>query len=525
MVWPQGQVWACQPNPRSVAQTVQTALASTSADAFLFWDVNLGEIPVLEIQRLLQLPDDLWHAGLKLGLCGLPEMIDFVAPTWMLNRDPDENRAAASWRVSLRACLVRSEVLRQVEFVDSHFETLDAAALEWGHRCFWRGVLCRYEPGLVASKETKASLPLADELRFVVQRFGRRWGRWASMRAILSGNCSVFQMIRAWQARTLDVSIQQFAPYQRLNRQTSLATNAAVSVLIPTVDRYPYLRTLLEQLRHQTVPATEVIIVDQTSASHRQPELYADFPDLPLKLIYQNDAGQCSSRNAGLQASHGDYILFIDDDDEIPVDLIEKHLLNLQGFDADASCGVAHEVGAGSLPETFTYLRISDVFPTNNSMIRQSALQQTGLFDLAYDHGARADADLGMRLYLSGARMILNPDIAVLHHHASRGGLRLHKARVITYASSRRHITESNLPSVSELYLTMRYFTPYQTVEKLWLAALGTFSLHGSRLRQMLKVIVGFVMLPSTIKQLRHRRNQAEATLRVYPQFPDLRKA
>ena len=80
------------------------------------------------------------------------------------------------------------------------------------------------------------------------------------------------------------------------------------------------------------------------------------------------------------------------------------------------------------LPDAFTLRRASDVFPTNNTMLRKSALRLSGLFDLAYEHGPRADGDLGMRLYLSGARMLLDPEIRVLHHHAPSGGLRTHKA-------------------------------------------------------------------------------------------------
>ncbi len=231
-------------------------------------------------------------------------------------------------------------------------------------------------------------------------------------------------------------------------------------MLIPTVDRYPYLDTLLEQLREQTVKAFEIIIVDQTARDRRQTDLAARFPDLPLRVFVLDQAGQCSSRNAGLEASRGDYILFVDDDDEVPPDLIERHLESLARFRSEASCGVAEEVGAGPLPEGFRTIRMSDVFPTNNTLLRKSALGRSGLFDLAYDRGARADGDLGMRLYLGGTLMVLNPEITLLHHHAPSGGLRIHKARVRTYASSRQRISDRHLPAKTEIYLWRRYFRP-----------------------------------------------------------------
>ena len=126
-----------------------------------------------------------------------------------------------------------------------------------------------------------------------------------------------------------------------------------------------------------------------------------------------------------------------------------------------------------------------DVFPTNNTLARREALERSGLFDLAYDHGARADGDLGMRVYLSGSVMMLEPAISVLHHHAPRGGLRAHGARVVTYASSRRRITHRHLPEVTEIYRSLRYFSERQVRETIVQSAVGrsvrTAALPGAR--------------------------------------------
>jgi glycosyltransferase involved in cell wall biosynthesis len=295
-----------------------------------------------------------------------------------------------------------------------------------------------------------------------------------------------------------------------------------VSVLIPTVDRYPYLRTLLPQLRAQTVQPLEIIIIDQTSAERKDSDIFAEFADLPLKLLFLNEAGQCTSRNLGLQVARGDHVLFIDDDDEVSPTLIEDHLWNLRSFNADVSSGVANEVGTGSLPENFTYTRASDVFPTNNTMIRIESLRKSGLFDLAYNHGQRADGDLGIRVYLSGALMVLNPNISVLHHHAPRGGLRVHKARVITYASSRQNVRQRHLPSATEIYLALRYFSPRQVREMLWLRVLGTFSVRGGRGKKSMKAIISLFYLIHTLWHIRKRYREASDLLQSFPQIPQL---
>jgi GT2 family glycosyltransferase len=157
-------------------------------------------------------------------------------------------------------------------------------------------------------------------------------------------------------------------------------------------------------------------------------------------------------------------------------------------------------------------------------MVRRTALQKSGLFDLAFDHGARADADLGMRLYLSGARMILNPAIRIFHHHAPRGGLRVHKARLITYASSRSRLTHRSLPSATELYLIRRYFTLRQLRESLWQGVFASFSLHDvSPLRRLLKAIISFIALPGTLFQLRQNQHQALQLSASHPTIPNLK--
>jgi glycosyltransferase involved in cell wall biosynthesis len=262
--------------------------------------------------------------------------------------------------------------------------------------------------------------------------------------------------------------------------------------------------------------------VDQTPRNNRDTHLESDFNNLPLKIIYLDQAGQCSARNAGLSRVEGEFILFLDDDDEVSPDLIEAHLRNLKRFHADVSSGVAAEVGAEGLPENFTYIRASDVFPTNNTLIHRRVLESAGLFDMAYDKGARADGDIGMRIYLHGAYMILNPEISVLHHHAPAGGLRVHKARVVTYASSRQSLIQRHLPSKTEIYLAKRYFTPRQVREHLWMGALGTFSVRGPWWRRGLKILISFLLLPHTWWQIKAREREADQMLQVYPQIPVL---
>jgi glycosyltransferase involved in cell wall biosynthesis len=281
---------------------------------------------------------------------------------------------------------------------------------------------------------------------------------------------------------------------------------------------------LLDQLRRQTVAPREVLVVDQSEPAAREPDIATAFSDLPLTVLQRDVAGQCSSRNAALRRLRSEYVLFIDDDDEVDAQLIERHLGCIDAYGADSSSGIAHELETGPpppLPETRS-VRLSDVFPTNNTLVRREALVRSGLFDLAYERHPRADGDLGMRLYLSGALMVLDDGNRVLHHRAPSGGLRQHRARVVTARTSRARLLHRHLPAVSEIYMLHRYFSARQRTEMLWIRALTTFVGKGPWYRRALKAVVGLTLLPDTIAQIRARAREAESWLGRFPDIESL---
>jgi glycosyltransferase involved in cell wall biosynthesis len=475
----------------------------------------------------MERPGDVWHCGLRLGMRGLPGLIDHVTPTWMFNNDAEPGIESTSWRVSLRACLVRTEVLRDLGSVRPEFLTLDGASLEMGHRYIRWGALCRHIPWLLAEGPTESPhvLPLEDELRWLACRMNRFWSMWAVWRAAATGRLGVGQTAYALRSIMAMERPQDPAPFLRVStglEDPGIKADSGVTVLIPTLDRYPYLLTLLDQLRCQTIPPAEVIVVDQTSVGKRINGLETRFPDLPLKVWHLKQPGQCTSRNLGLMNSSGEYILFLDDDDEIEPDLIEAHLSCLAQHRADASSGVTRETDGTELPEDFKIFRTSDVFPTNNTMVRREVLRTSGLFDLAYDCGARADGDLGMRVHLAGSVMVLNPSIVVLHHHASSGGLRSHKARKVTYFSSQRSLVQRHLPSPTELYLGLRYFSPKQTREAIWIRVLQTFRVRGGPIRRLFKLVIATAQLPSTLWRVRKSLRRAVAMSHEFPRIHNL---
>jgi hypothetical protein len=141
---------------------------------------------------------------------------------------------------------------------------------------------------------------------------------------------------------------------------------------------------------------------------------------------------------------------------------------------------------------------------------------------MAYECGSQEDGDLGMRLYLSGALMVLSPFISVLHHHAPMGGLRQHKARVTTYASSRADLLHRSLPEITGMYLQLRYFPEWIVRESNLQHMLGTFQIHGPWWKRLLKIVIGLIFLPHTRRITKKRLSIAKSMLRNYPQIAKL---
>ena len=105
----------------------------------------------------------------------------------------------------------------------------------------------------------------------------------------------------------------------------AVADTPLVSVIIPLYNVELYLRQCLDSVLAQTYPRCEVILVDDgsTDASCEICREYAGKDDRFL-LLRKENGGASSARNFGLDRAKGDYIYFLDSDDELAPDAIEK---------------------------------------------------------------------------------------------------------------------------------------------------------------------------------------------------------
>lgn len=89
-----------------------------------------------------------------------------------------------------------------------------------------------------------------------------------------------------------------------------------ISVIVPVYKIEEYLRQCLESLSAQTLDDMEIVIVDDGSPDGC-PEICDEYAakDARMKVVHKQNGGLLSARKAGVAASSGDYIGFVDGDD------------------------------------------------------------------------------------------------------------------------------------------------------------------------------------------------------------------
>lgn len=98
-----------------------------------------------------------------------------------------------------------------------------------------------------------------------------------------------------------------------------------VSIIVPTHNRVEKLKRALDSILKQTYSEIEVIVVDDGSTDSTWDVLkkYQE-KDKRIIAIHQENKGASVARNVGIQKSTGTYVSFVDDDDFIEKDIIEK---------------------------------------------------------------------------------------------------------------------------------------------------------------------------------------------------------
>ncbi len=98
-----------------------------------------------------------------------------------------------------------------------------------------------------------------------------------------------------------------------------------ISVIVPVYNVSEYLKKCLDSLLQQTFKNMEIIIVNDGSTDNSE-EIVKEYQKrvMNIKYYYKENGGLSSARNYGLQYAEGEYVAFVDSDDFISFDMMEK---------------------------------------------------------------------------------------------------------------------------------------------------------------------------------------------------------
>ena len=125
----------------------------------------------------------------------------------------------------------------------------------------------------------------------------------------------------------------------------------SISIIVPIYNAEKYLKKCLDSLVNQTTKNLELILINDGSTDHTE-EIIKGYKDERIKYFKNKNQGIGKTRNFGINKATGDYIMFVDSDDEIANNTCELLLEKALSDDCDlVICDFYRKYDNGKLVE------------------------------------------------------------------------------------------------------------------------------------------------------------------------------
>lgn len=346
------------------------------------------------------------------------------------------------------------------------------------------------------------NLPVVDEYIFLRKNFHSAWVTYVLCLRLLQLS-NPFKEITAY-FKTLHIAQEKLVATCLKNvdytnfKSELLNSNPLVSVIIPTLNRYSYLKEVLRDLENQLYKNFEVLIVDQTECY--KPEIYEDW-NLNIIVWRQKEKALWMARNTAIKKAKGKYILLFDDDSRVDQNWICEHLKALDFFHADISSGVSLNSESDKIPDRYSFFRVSDQLDTGNVLLTKDIFKRIGLFDEQFEGQRMGDGEFGLRAFQSGLINISNPQAKRIHLKAKGGGLR----QMGSWDSFRPSNFFAPRPIPSVVYFYRSYFGRKQTLYALLKnipTSIIPYKFKSSKLLLVMGIIISILISPIILLQV-----------------------
>ena len=255
-----------------------------------------------------------------------------------------------------------------------------------------------------------------------------------------------------------------------------------VSVVIPTYNRTSLLLRAVASVRAQTFNDWELIVVDDGSSEDIAGAL-ASVEDPRIRLIRHGvNRGAPAARNTGLAEVRGEWVAFLDSDDEwLPQKLAKQLVLVRRNVDAPVLVYTGFEkIGwlRQPSPPTRRGMLFEDLLAKNfigtcsTPLISVAALRQAGGFDPELK--SSQDWDLWVRLARLGPIDFV-PETLVWYHH-QEDSITMNRAGVIAgnrYAAKKWAVEVARLPASKRAQYYLRLGINYYWARAFGLASIA----------------------------------------------------
>ncbi len=215
----------------------------------------------------------------------------------------------------------------------------------------------------------------------------------------------------------------------------------SLSVVIPTKDRADALARTLDALEAQRTGGAELeaVVVDNGSSDStvERVQQRASGSTLPIRLLEQRDGGPAAARNAGVEASSGEVLLFLGDDTEAADEQLLRAHLDLHAARPEPTYGVLGRITWTPRKPVTPFMRwledggpqfhyaelepgpvdAASYFYSSHASVKRSIFDRVGGFDVRFPTAAVEDTELGVRLADAGLELDYHPELLVLHDH------------------------------------------------------------------------------------------------------------
>lgn len=308
--------------------------------------------------------------------------------------------------------------------------------------------------GDVGTYTSFEEVPLIDEYCFLRKYFHPMWVFYVLVLRIFSLK-NPFRELKAW-TKTKNVKRSDYLKkpiqYQNWNsfKSSLVETEPLISVVIPTLNRYEYLKNVLSDFENQTYKNFEILIIDQSQPFQKD---FCKGFNLKIHHIHQEEPALWLARNTAIEKSTGSIIALSEDDVRINPNWLESHLRCLDFFKSKISAGVFYPENS-LIPQERSFFCIASQFATGNAMLYKDVFRKIGLFDRQFEKQRMGDGEFGLRANLNGFKSISNPYASCIDVKAATGGLR----QMGSWDAFRPKNLFSPRPIPSVLYLFRKYY-------------------------------------------------------------------